>query len=849
MRRILIIFGAVLICFCARAQAREIDYTSEIEPLFKKRCYACHGPAQQLSGLRLDHRDAALKGGYSGPVIVPGDAQNSKLVELIAGAGTLVMPPAGPRLTAGEIELVRSWINQGARWSGEGGTAKPGSASRRSSSHWSFRPVRKPVLPAVGGSKWPKTPIDRFILARLAQLGIEPSLPADRRTLLRRLHLDLTGLPPSLAAMNEFLGDSSPDAVARTVDQLLASPHFGEKWARHWLDLARYADSDGYEQDQVRRDAWRYREWVIQAFNSNMPFDRFTVEQVAGDLLPGAGVEQLIATGFHRNTLTSREGGVDVDQLRAEQVADRTSTTASVWLGLTMDCARCHDHKYDPISQKDYYRFYAFFNSAVEVNHPAPLAGEMGSYLQSRPEFDKRLAAIREKCNVEKLMPGWESEVRAAIQDPEAKLEWTQVADYVRVYVDHGHEIVRTPQQQRTYGERLALLRVFLKYPGPLASEPEGKGIEFGKGFNEFEKLILEFPPLSEVPAMARSAAPVKTHIHLRGDFRSPGIEVEAGTPEVLPDLPEGVERDRLALARWLVSGDNPLTARVFVNRVWQELFGAGIVESSDDFGTRGDAPSNLDLLDWLAAEFMDNGWNVKQLIRSIVLSTTYGQSSHARADLTERDPSNRLLGRQSRLRLPAELIRDSALSVSGLLNPATGGRSVRPPMPASVLEVAYRAKWEESQGAERYRRGLYTLLQRSVPYPQLVNFDAPSSLVTCSRRMRSITPLQSLNLLNDPVFVEASQAFAARVLRERSGTDEERMKYAFELALGRRPSADELSSLVTYVQRKQRSLTEQAALKQFPGSMALDIFPQQAAAWFAAASVLLNLDEFITRE
>jgi mono/diheme cytochrome c family protein len=804
------------------AAAAPIDYATSIQPLFRNRCSGCHGAAQQAGGLRLDRKDTAMRGGYSGSVILPGNGQGSKLVQLIAGSGKTVMPPVGKRLSPAEVDLIRTWIDQGAQW--QEASDDPAPRTRRTSSHWSFQPLRRPDLPKVRDTTWPKNSIDLFVLSGLEKAGVKPSPPADSRTLRRRFYLDLIGLPPphtlEVSKTNEAL-----------IDRLVASPQFGEKWARHWLDLARYADSDGYEQDQVRPNAWRYREWVIRAFNANMPFDRFTIEQLAGDLLSNPDVNQLIATGFHRNTLTSREGGVDVQQLRAEQVADRAGTTASVWLGLTMECARCHDHKFDPISQRDFYSLYAFFDNAVEVNHIAPLAGEQASYERSLPEFEKRLAAIQQKYKVTVLMPEWEEEVRAAIRNPEAKLHWTQVADYVRVYVDEGHDILRKTPAQRTYREKLSLLRVFLKYPGPLASEAVAKEVRFSEGFNEFEKLMAEFPPLSEVPALQERAAPVKTFLHLRGDFRSPGIEVHPATPEVLPAPPESAPANRLSLARWLVSPGNPLTPRVFVNRIWQELFGAGIVVTSEDFGLRGDAPTHPALLDWLAVDFVESGWDVKRLIKTIVSSATYQQSSRIRAELAERDPSNALLARQSRFRLPAELIRDAALGASGLLNDKIGGPSVRPPIPAGVLEVAYRAKWEESKGPDRYRRGIYTLMQRSVPYPQLANFDAPSSLVSCSRRTISITPLQSLNLLNDPVFVEAAQALAAKVVHEAKPSTEARLRYAFETALGRPPAPDESHWLGEY----------------FAGALAAS--KSESAAMTAAMSVLLNLDEFITRE
>jgi hypothetical protein len=716
------------------------------------------------------------------------------------------------------VAVLRRWIDEGAEWP-DGGEPK---AARRSISHWAFQPLRKPT--GAGAN------VDSLVLARLKKEGISPSPEADRRTLLRRLSLDVIGLPPSPSEMAEFLADTRADFWQRAVDLLLASPHFGERWARMWLDLARYADSDGYEQDQARPHAWRYRDWVIRAFNRNMPFDQFTMEQIAGDLLPDATTRQKAATGFHRNTLTSREGGIDVEQLRAEQVADRTATVGSVWLGLTFECARCHDHKYDPLSQRDFYRFYAFFNNLEEVNLEDPLPGETGPYLRKRPEYEKKYADLKVRYRVDELQPKWEREVLRAMQDPAERLEWTQVLDYVAVYQDRGHEILRTPPERRTFRQAHDLTRVFLKYPGPLGSWPEAKGVKFSTGFQELEQLDADYPGLSEIPAVVESARRRTTHILLRGDFRSPGVAVAPGTPEFLPPLSARGVANRLALARWLMAPENPLTARVFVNRVWQELFGRGLVTTPEDFGTRGDRPSHPELLDWLAARFRDSGWDVKALIREIVLSSTYRRSSQERDDLRQRDPDNRLLARQNRFRLSAELIRDAAFSVSGLLYPVVGGKSVRPPMPEGMLRVAYRVKWDESEGAERYRRGLYTFFQRSLPHPQMTAFDAPTSLVTCSRRERSTTPLQALTLLNAPESHEAANALAHRIMRENSTGFGERLRHAFLLCLGRPPDGEEVTVLSRYFDERRARRPE-------------------AAAWTGVAAILLNLDEFITRE
>jgi hypothetical protein len=774
------------------------DLARDALEVVRTRCVACHGPNQQMGGLRFDQRASV-------------QAKAGNLVAIItSGLNGRVMPPSGPRLTAQQVARIKEWVDAGLPWS-DGPAVAPAPAH----GHWSFRPIARPPVPEVRNTDRIRNPIDKFVLARLERDGFSPAPQAGELALIRRISLDLTGLPPHPG-----------EALDGLVDRLLTSPHFGEKWARHWLDLARYADSDGYEQDGVRPHAWRYRDWVIRALNRNMPFDQFTIEQIAGDLLPNATLEQRTATGFQRNTLTSREGGIDVEQIRAEQVGDRAETVANTWLGLTFTCARCHDHKYDPITTRDYYSLYAFFNSAEEVNHDDPAPGELGPYLRRLPEYSKKVAALRAKYRVDELEPLWEAEVLRAMKDPQERLEWTQVLDYVRVYVDHGHDILRTPPEQRTPKQAHAMMRVFLKYPGPLTAMTDAKGISFGTGFQALEELDTAYPALSEIPALAEMASAPKTHVHVRGDFRNQGFEVQPDTPAILPAMTG--PRNRLGLASWLVSPSNPLTARVAVNRIWQELFGAGLVTTSEDFGTRGDAPVHTELLDWLAAEFIESGWDLKHMIRLMVESATYRQSSAIRPELYAKDPANRLLARQNRFRLPAELIRDAALTASGLLNPVIGGRSVRPPMPEAMTKVAYRMRWPESEGADRYRRGLYIFFQRSVPYPQLMAFDAPASLVSCSRRERSTTPIQALNLLNDPVFVEAAEALAFRIRREAPGNASEKIRHAFQLCLNRAPRPEEVDELSLWVEKAKARGSDP---------------------WTGIATILLNLDEFLTRE
>ncbi len=833
------------------AATRPVDFVRDIEPLFKSRCHACHGTAQQLSGLRLDDAEQALKGGYSGPVILPKDSAKSRLVHLVAGIEEkVVMPPAGKRLTPAEIGLLRAWIDQGANWPID---AKPTKAVSTRSTHWSFQPITRPQPPQTNNAAWARNAVDQFILARLGKEGIEPASEAAKTTLIRRVSLDLTGLPPKPAEVSEFLQDNRSDAYERLVDRLLATPQFGEKWARHWLDLARYADSDGYEKDYVRPHAWRYRHWVINAINRDMPFDQFTTEQIAGDLLPAASVEQRVATGFHRNTLTNREGGVNIEQFRNEQVVDRASTVGTVWLGLTVGCAQCHDHKFDPITQKEFYQLFAFFNNAAEVDIEAPLAGEYGPYLQALPEYRRQRNAILKKFGVLPLQAAWEEQMKQAADSPGKWTDWDHAFDALQKYLDNGERILRTPAEQRTTRDADALTDHFVINYHRVISKERIKELNYSAARKQLAELAASFPAISLAPTIAEDSVHRKTHLHVRGDWRNRGIEVTPGTPAFLPSLPTNGSPNRLKLARWIVAPDNPLTARVAVNRIWQEYFGRGLVRTADDFGKQGEKPTHPELMDWLAARFIDSGWRVKDLHRLIVTSATYRQSSASRPDVEARDPDNALLARQSRLRLPAEAIRDSALAVSALLYPEIGGKSVRPPQPAGVAELAYAGsvKWNESQGRDRYRRGLYIHFQRTVPYPQLMNFDAPDANASSCRRNRSTTPLQALNLLNDPVFLEAAQGLAARVFREDPKSSvEDRIAHIFELCLSRTPSGAEREALAKYYGEQTRIFEKDPASAEKLWSV--DLYGSsrvEAASWVALGSVLLNLDEFIRRE
>jgi hypothetical protein len=815
-----------------------VDFARDIEPLLVKRCYMCHGPQQQMSGLRLDQKDAALKGGASGADIKPGKSAESRLIALVAGLEKRVMPPVGVRLTADEVGLLRAWIDQGAEW-------KQGATT-----HWSFQKIARPAVPATHNASWPRNPIDNFVLARLEKEGFGPSLEAPKLTLLRRVSLDLTGLGPTPEEQREFLADTRSDAYERAVDRLMASPHFGEKWARYWLDLARYADSDGYEKDRSRPWAWRYRQWVIDAINRDMPFDEFTIEQLAGDLVPNRNLDTLVATGFNRNTLTNREGGTDPEQFRDEQVLDRAATLGTVWMGLTVGCAQCHNHKYDPISQKEFYSIAAFFNTQEEVNIPAPMPGELGPYLAARPEFDRKKKALLEESHIPEAQADYESKLREAATNPGHHEDWDFAYGEFTHTVDNARKVLFTDPAKRSEVQQTAMLDVFLGSCGNLYPKEHCDELKVREVRQKLNDLLAKVPPLSYAPVLLENDTPPKTYIHVKGDWRQRGEEVQPGTLAVLPPLKPGATR--LDLAKWLVSPDHPLTSRVAVNRLWQEIFGRGIVYTSEDFGTTGDRPTHPELLDRLAREYISRGWSTKQMIRLMVTSATYRQSSNARPDVDPKDPQNTLLARQSRLRLPAELIRDEALCAAGLLDMRVGGRSVRPPQPKGVAELSYAGsvKWEESTGVDRYRRGMYILFQRTVPYPQLMNFDEPGSTLSCTRRERTNTPLQALNLLNDPVFFDAAQGFAYRIMRESSGPFRDRLNYAYRVALGRQPSQREAERMGKFFDDASRWLAsdEKTVAALFPNQ--IQGIPQaEAAAWVEVARVLMNLDEFITRD
>ena len=725
--------------------------------------------------------------------------------------------------------------------------------------HWSFRPIERPEVPAVTRSDWPKTPIDTFVLRRLESDSIRPSAEASRETLIRRLTLDLIGLPPTPEEVTAFVSDAGSDAYEKVVDRLLASPHYGEHWARLWLDLAHYADSDGYLSDQKRRFAWRYRHWLVDALNDDLPFDQFTIHQLAGDLLADATLDQKMATGFLRQTLSNREGGADLEEYRVLQVKDRASTVGLVWLGLTVSCAQCHDHKIDPITQREFYELYAFFNSADEVNIDAPLPAELEAFQEADAEYRKRRSALitPHAAELTELQRRWELRMLEAADHPAENAHWDRQWEILGLIWGQGlgegqlegQQIVRLLPASRTASQSDRLLDYFLQWgasidPQRFRQAPLKAVAQAVTELNKDE----DRPRLTRASIMAKSPRVRPTFIQNRGVFTDRGETVEPNTPACLPPLSTDLPRNRLALARWLVAPENPLVSRVAINRMWQEFFGQGLVRTSGDFGHMGESPSHEDLLDWLAVDFREHGWRVKRMHKQIVTSATYRQSSQTRPELQTRDPENKLLARQASLRITAEAVRDCTLAVSGLLATKIGGPSVRPPRPPSV--VMREVKWEPSEGDDRYRRGLYTFVRRTNLFPQSETFDAPGGGETCTRRERSNTPLQALMLLNDPQFFEAAGALAARIVSEQPGTLQERIGHGFRICTARSPTAGERDALVKSFHRLHDILTRQGPEgAKMAASEIAGLEAAEAGAWIGVASVMLNLHEFITRD
>jgi mono/diheme cytochrome c family protein len=1040
-----------------------IDFKRDLEWLFAERCYDCHGGKKQESGYRADNLADMLKGGDNGPSLVISNSAASILVQVLADAHEDIsaMPKKKEKFTPEQIGLVRAWIDQGAKW--EGSAAKSYSYN---TNHWAFKTPRRPAPPAISNKKWPRSPIDNFILAKLDAEKLEPSPGADKITLLRRLALDLVGLPPTPEDVDAFLADKSPDAYSKQVERLLASPHYGEKWGRFWLDAARYADSDGFEKDKTR-NVWFYRDWVVKAFNDDVPYDLFVTKQLAGDLLPNATQDDIVATGFLRNSMINEEGGIDPEQFRMEAMFDRMDAIGKSVLGLTIQCAQCHDHKFDPISQHEYFSLFAFLNNDNEAKRIVYTPDQQMRVANITREISDLEAGLRHRTsNWEERMAGWEESV--STNQP----TWTVIRPVVEDITTGGQKFLPQPdgsflaqgyavgksgphfwltnEMQGITAFRFELLtdpnlpcngpgrslkgigalteftvdmsspdstnKTRLKFSnatadfsmpksgltpehfdktlsnrvvgpvsfandddentawgidagpgrrntdhvavfecekpagfasgtvwdfrviqrhggpindahmnynlgrfrisvttnaGPIVADVVPKRVrdilaiprekrsphqiaavfsywrtlqpEFAETNDRIEKLWSQWPEgETQLTLMAREE-PRETRLLKRGDFLKPGNVVEPSTPAFLHPLPPNADGSRLTLAKWLVDTNSPTTARSFVNRVWQSYFGAGLLEASEDFGTRAELPSHPELLDWLATEFMQSRsgfldlgsrenktpdarrqtpspWSIKHLHRLIVHSATYRQSSRVTPELYARDPFNRLLARGPRFRVEGEIVRDIALASSGLLNPALGGHSVFPPAPEFLFAppVSYGPKdWPVSTGPERYRRSLYIFRFRSVPYPLLQTFDAPNGDFSCVRRLRSNTPLQALVSLNETTFMECAQALARKTLAEGGKTDVDKINFAFRRALSRPPTDSERKELLALLDKQKDYIAEGwvnaaelgTGKNAASGKLPQGATPTQLAAYTVVSRVLLNLDETITKE
>ncbi len=846
---------------------RQVDFARDIQPILAERCNHCHGPDEQQGYLRLDAKAIVLRGGVSGPLFEPGKSEASLLVHRIVGLGAEKrMPLDDDPLTGEQIGLIRGWIDQGAKW-----PDGVGSAATEVTKHWAYVAPKVRPTPQVRDAAWPRSPIDAFILARLEKEGLAPSPPADRERLARRVSLDLVGVPPSVAEVDAFVADDRPDAYERVVDRLVSSPRYGERWATPWLDAARYADSNGYQRDG-HRTIWPYRDWVIRALNADLPFDQFTIEQLAGDLLPAATFDQQIATGFHRCTTVNVEAGTDEEENRTTQVIDRVNVTGTVWLGTTLECCQCHNHKYDPFTQRDYYRFFAYFNNSPKETFQrtkGSAALDFGGPELAVPEADDARERRESLATRRKEI---ETEIEQCLADPADGLAaWEQqMAD-----ADNSEKvelpanvrrILAIDSEKRNKPQR-DLLRTHYIGQHPEAKKMKAEITELD------ETLAALAPPKSLV--MSELPEPRMTMIFRRGNFLDPGEVVAAGTPRMLPgasatmpssdNQSEGQQAasrlsNRVDLAKWLVDPANPLTARVQVNRAWAQFFGRGIVASEEDFGTQCDPPTHPDLLDWLAIDLRDHGWSLKRTHRRIVQSATYQQSSKFRSDLAAKDPDNLLLARGPRLRMTAEQVRDSALAAAGLLSSKLHGPPVYPPQPEGFWRVTGLVdnKYRTSQGEDAWRRGLYTVRRRSAPYPSFASFDAPDRSACTVKRPRSNTPLQALALQNDPVYVEAARALTDHMLltdadasTRHQRENDARPVLIFRTVLSRRPTAAELDHLrVLLSDAKARYAADDASAQQLLGDHPLppDVAAAQWAAWFNVAHVLLNLDEAITK-
>ena len=791
----------------AAAGEKPVDFARDVLPILSNHCYHCHGPDQsskeaQEAGFRLDKSEESVGFGY----IKPGNADDSDVMKVLTTTkASMKMPPLDsgkPQLNAEQVDIIRRWIDQGAKYS----------------KHWSYTPLVKPELPELpaGADKdWATNGIDLFIQAKMLDKGLTPNAPADRHRLIRRVYFDLIGLPPTPEAAQAFVEDTSPNAYEKVVDGLLASEHFGENWARQWLDKARYADSQGFEKDRPRT-MWRYRDWVINAYNADMPFDQFTRDQIAGDLVPHPTLDQLIATGFHRNTMTNTEGGTDDEEFRSAAIIDRVNTTMEVWMGITMNCVQCHTHKYDPIQHEEFYQFYAFFNQTEDNDQwndapfiKAPTPEQQGELEKLQARVDQAKKALSDAGQ----KPFEQPDKKAKNDKPDASAEAPKP----------------TAEQQRLLDAEKRLQQLNNQVPTALVMKdlPEDKQRE--------------------------------TYVFKGGSFLAPDKEagiVKPGTPKAFNPFPKDAPHNRLGLAQWLTADDNPLTARVQANRIWEQIWGIGLVDTTEDFGFQGSYPSNKPLLDYLAYTYQhDLKWSTKSFIKMIVMSSAYRQSASASAQRLDVDRFNRLMSRGPRVRLTAEQIRDQALAVSGLLvTDGVGGPSVTPYLPDGLLPQAFDGYvQQESTGDDLHRRGIYTMWRRTAHYASFAAFDAPARDVCTAKRSPTNSPLQVFVTLNDPAYVEAAQALGRRIITEAGDDLDARIKRGMNLVLMRDPSQNEREALrAVYTESLAQYQKDPEAARHIAtdplGKLPEDMDPADAAAITLVGNVLLNLDETINK-
>jgi len=807
----------------------KIQYARDILPILSTHCFTCHGPDEKLqkAGLRLDTHAGATKTLKSGGrAIVPGKGKDSELVaRIFTDDESERMPPKTTKVGLKDSEkvLLKRWIEEGAVYQ----------------QHWAFATPKRAPLPSVKNKTWVRNPIDQFLLARMEKEGLKPSPEADRYTLARRLAIDLTGLPPTIEMVDRFVNDKRSDAYEKYVDQLFDMPAYGERWAHVWLDLARYADSNGFATDSAR-SIWKYRDWVTDAINKNMPYDRFTIEQIAGDMLPNATPEQILATAFHRNTLTNDEGGTTDEEFRAAAVVDRVNTTMQVWMGITMACAQCHTHKYDAITQEEYFRLYAIFNQTEDAdkNDNSP------NLTIISPE------ELKQKTDLERKIAKLEKDLLAANpQFDEAQAKWEQDKKATDKAPAPIKKIIALDAKKRNAAQKLEVTKYFR------STLPELKSIADPLAAARKQLDAVKGVPTPIMRELGEKQKRV-TKIHIRGNFLDLGKQVEPGLPSLFHSLPKGETPNRLTLAKWLVSADNTLTARVAVNRYWEQIFGLGLMETPDDFGIRGKSPEHPELLDWLAVEFSTTGkWDVRSLLKQMVTSAAYRQVTTLTPAMIERDPENRLLARGPRYRSSAEVIRDQSLFVAGLLSPKMYGAPVRPPRPKLGLTAAFggTTDWETSGGDDKYRRALYTQWRRTTPYPSMSTFDAPNRTVCTISRPRTNTPLQALVTLNDPVYVEAAQALGRRMVKDGGPTLESKLQFGFRLALARPARGIELKRLTELYTQAAQDYAKNPKLAQQMATDPVGPLPAgtqapEMAAWTVVGNVLLNLDEMFAK-